>query len=135
MKPLVRFSDVEHFAVDYLTAGLAAHGEDVTVGVDLPADWTPADVPHVAVSHDGTPGLTYPVLAAATLRVTCWAGSTTAAKALAGLCLALLAAYPGGEPVYGINPLTGVLPARDPDNGAPIASVTVRVNAKPQPVN
>jgi hypothetical protein len=130
VKPLAIPADAERVVIDLLTAALTDRGQDVTVGVILPTSWTPATKPHVQVALDGTPDVTYPVLWRATIRVTCWASSTTTAKALASLSLSLLASHEGGGGVYSIRPLTGVLPARDPDTEAEMASVTVEVNLR-----
>lgn len=130
-KPLVVFADPERLIIDYLRTSLAARGQSPTVGVGLPAGWTVRAGHHVAVASDGTPSVTYPVTVGAMVRVTTWAESTTAAKTLASLCMGLLLAHPGDEDVDSVTAMTGVLPARDPDNGAPIASVTVRANLRP----
>jgi hypothetical protein len=127
-KPVAVPADAERTAVDILTAALAARAQDVTVGVDLPAAWTSGTKPHVQVALDGTPELTYPVMWSATVRVTCWHSSTTTAKALAALCQAILCSYAGSAAVASVQPLTGVLPTRDPDTGAQLASITVRMN-------
>jgi hypothetical protein len=127
-KPLAVPPDAERVVVDYLTAALAARLQDVTVGVDIPATWVTGTKAHVQVGHDGTPEVRYPVLWRASVRVTCWHASTTTSKALVALCQALLCAHPGSAQVASVQPLTGVLPTRDPDTGAQLASVSVRVN-------
>lgn len=127
----VTFADAETACKDYLKAELAARAESATVGVGLPGTWTTSSPTHVSVEMDGTPLLTYPVVARATVRVTAWASSRTEAKRVVGLCMGLLLAHPGSDDLWSITPLTGVLPARDPDNGAPIASVTVRASVRP----
>lgn len=128
MKPLAVPPDAEHLVVDYLTSALAGRGQDVTVGVDLPATWTTTTKPHVQVGHDGTPSGRYPITAKATVRLTAWASSTTAAKALAALAQGLLLVHPGDAGVGSTQFLTGNLPARDPTTGAQLASNTTRVN-------
>jgi len=122
--------DAEHLAIDYLTTALAARGEDVTVGVNIPATWTTTTKSHVQVMLIGTPEVEYPILARASVGVTCWNSSTTTAKALAALCMGLLCSHPGGDGVASIRPLTGVLPTRDPDSGAQLAAISVRVNLR-----
>lgn len=128
MKPLAVPPDAEHVAIDILTPALAARAQDVTVGVNVPSAWTVGTKPHVQVALDGTPDLTYPILWRATVRITTWHASTTTAKALVALCQAILCAYPGSAAVASVQALTGVLPTRDPDTGAQLASVTVRLN-------
>jgi len=122
--------DAEHVAVDYLTSALLARAQDVTVGVNIPATWVAGTKPHVQVALDGTPIVEYPILFRSTIRVTCWHASTTTAKALAALCQAILCAHPGSVQVASVQPLTGVLPARDPDTGVQLASISVRLNLR-----
>lgn len=125
MKVAVTFPDPERLAVDYLDGLLIE-----TVGVNLPGGWTTRSGAHVQVAHDGTPELDWPAVAYATLRVTAWAGSTSAAKDLAGRAMALLLTHPGGGGVAGVRPLTGVLPTQDPTTRAPLASFTCRVDLR-----
>jgi hypothetical protein len=131
-KPLAVPADAEHVVIDYLTSALVAHGQDVTVGVDVPIAWTltgtTATKPHVQVALDGTPVMQYPILWRTTVRVTVWAGSTTTAKALVALAQGLLLSHPGSTQVGSIRPLTGTLPTRDPATGAQLATCTVQVN-------
>lgn len=130
MKPLAVAPDAERVVVDYLTTALAARGQDVTVGVNVPATWEPGTKAHVQVGHDGTPSVQYPIMASASVRVTAWHASTSTAKALAGLCHGLLLSHPGSADVGSVRPLTGVLPTRDPDTGAQLATVSVRLNLR-----
>jgi len=130
VKPVTVPPDAEHVAVDYLTSVLAARTQDVTVGVNIPATWVAGTKPHVQVALDGTPIVEYPILFRSTVRVNCWHASTTTVKALAALCQALLCAHPGSVQVASVQPLTGVLPARDPDTGAQLASISVRLNLR-----
>jgi hypothetical protein len=130
MKPIAVPADAEHVIVDYLTEQLAARGQDATVGVAIPATWEPGHPAHVQVGHDGTPTVEYQVLFRASVRVTCWATSTTDAKDLAALCQALLLGHPGDRDVASIRSLTGILPTRDPDTGAQLATIAVQVNLR-----
>lgn len=130
MKPLAVPPDAERVVIDYLTAALAARSQDVTVGVNIPTTWTTATKPHVQVGWDGTPEVTYPVLWRCSVRVTAWSSSTTTAKALAALAHGLLLSHPGSAEVGSIRPGTGVLPTKDPDTGAQLASVSVQVNLR-----
>jgi hypothetical protein len=134
MKVLAIFGDAEVLLKTYLATALAARSESyaigATVGLILPAGWTRAAAPFVLVAWDGTPVVTHPVMAAATVRLTVWHATATKAKALAALVQALALIYPGGGGIASVNVLTGVLPAVDDDNGADIASVTVRVHLR-----
>lgn len=127
-KPVAIPTDAERATVDYLKAALLARGQDVTCGVNEPTPWADATKPHVQVMSDGTPSATYPMTAAATIRLTAWATGTTAAKALAGLAQGIMLAHPGGGGIQSVNFLTGMQPTRDADTGAQLATSTVRVN-------
>lgn len=127
MKPLAQPLDAEHVVIDYLNAALASRGQDVTVGANVPQTWTTATKAHVLVGHDGTPEVHYPIYDSASVRITCWSSSTTVAKDLARLCNALLLSHPGGPGVASIKSLTGVLPTKDPDTGAQLATIGVEV--------
>ena len=127
-KPLATAPDAERVVIDYLTAALGARGQDVSAGVNVPSAWTQGTKAHVQVGLDGTPSVQYPILASASVRVTCWHASTTTAKALVALCEGLLCSHPGSAQIGSVRSLTGVLPTKDPDTGAQLASVSVRVN-------
>lgn len=134
MKPVVAPPDGERLAVDYLETLLPAYGQDVTVGVDLPSSWTVKSKPHVLVGMDGTPTGNPPALFNTVIRVSVWAPSTTAAKALAGLCQGLLLAHQGQPGWDGCRFGTGVLAGSDPDSKAPLASITVIAKLRGLPV-
>lgn len=125
--------DVQQRIVDLLTAELDDIGQDATVSVGVPTDWAPSSSEHIEVAWDGTPELTWPVAIFPTVRLVARAHSTSAAKRLASLAQGLLAAYGGGDDITSIRPLTGVLPARDPETEAEIASVTMRVAVRSEP--
>jgi hypothetical protein len=134
VKVLAVFGDAELLVKTYLAGALAARAESYAVGASvgliLPAGWTRSAAPFVLVAWDGTPAMTYPAMAAATVRLTAWHATASKAKALVGLAHALVLNHPGGDGIASVNALTGVLPAIDDDNGADIASVTVRVHLR-----
>lgn len=121
MKVVVDWPDSERLMVDLVD------GFDIadSVGIGVPKGWTPEAGVHAQVALDGTPTVITPVAQRHTMRVTVWAETTTAAKAAAARLQAHLHAHPGGEGITAIKPLTGTLPARDPDTGAELASFTV----------
>ena len=129
-KPLAVTPSAERAVIDYLTLLLAAHGEDVTCGVNVPSTWAPGTKSHVQVGLDGTPVVRYPIYADAAIRVTVWNASTTVAQAIAALCEGLLLSHPGGPVVSGIQSGTGVLPTKDPDTGAQLATIGVEVRLR-----
>lgn len=126
MKPTVTYPDVERAVRDALATAIAPYEPTVTVGVGVPSDWTIMSAPHLQVALDGTPGMAHPVYAYSTVRVVAWAASPTEAKALAWLAHGLLLA----QRVLAIAPLTGLLPARDTETRAELASFTVRVSTR-----
>lgn len=127
-KPLAIPPDAERLVIDLLASLLAARGQDVTVGVNIPATWAAGTKPHVQIALDGTPEGQYPILTRASVRVTCWHQSTTTAKALANLCMGLLLSYAGNPQVTSFLWLTGVLPTQDPVTKAQLAMIAVRAN-------
>lgn len=131
MRPRAQFSDPELEAQDVLTDLLA--DEDCDVGILLPADWANpsttvlSETPFVQVAWDGTDNRQQ-IVGFATIRVTAWAADASEAKRLALLAEGLLMERPEARS------LTGVLPARDPDNHAEAASFTVRWSMRSTPI-
>lgn len=130
MSIAVEIPDVERLVVDYLDAVLTEQ-----IGVGIPSNWTATSQPFLQVSCDGHPFNSWPVTMTATVRLVGWAKTTTTAKALAARAQGLLCAHPGGDGIAVVQPLTGPLPARDPDNaGAQLAAVTCSVTLRAQPI-
>jgi len=127
VKPVAVPVDAERATMDYLIAQLPTFGQDVTVGITIPTVWLDTTKPHVQVALDGIPSATYPISAAATIRLTAWAKGATTAKALVGLAQGIMLAHPGGGGIQNVVFLTGTLPARDSVTKAELASATVRV--------
>lgn len=130
----VTYPDAERLVVDYLTDELADLGEEATVAIGVPNGWKPGDIAHIQVDSDGTPQLVHPALAHVTIRLVARASSTTEAKRLAALAHGVLLAHNGGNGIASTFPLTGVLPARDPETFAELASVTARVTVRSTPI-
>ena len=128
----VTFPDPEK-AVRALLTNLLASPE-VTVGIGVPVDWTAESPDHLQVAWDGTRVPPHRLTATALIRVTAWAASTSRAKALALAAEGRLCAHDGTPPITVIRPATGVLPARDPDTGAELASFAVRVTVRSTPL-
>lgn len=134
MRPRVMVPDIERLLRDLLAELMEEQGESVTVEVGVPADWTPESAAHLEVAWDGTPASSMPVVARGTARIIARAQTTSEAKRLASLAEGLLLAYEGGEGITAIYELAGVLPARDPDTQAELASVSVRVTVRTIPI-
>lgn len=129
--PLLRtFPDPERVVRDYLDTVLTE-----TVGVGVPTNWVKGSSdPHVQTSLDGMFMASWPVAGEATIRLVAWATSPTAAKELAQRAQGYLLAHDGTGQIARTRPLTGLLPARDEQTGAEIASVTVRVTLRSIPI-
>lgn len=135
MKLEVEYPDVERAMRDLLADLVAPHEPDVTVGVGVPDGWDPlTSDPHLQVACDGTPSQVHPIVAHHTVRVVAWAASPTEAKALAALAQGLLLGVGAQQPIAALLPLTGLLPARDPDTRAELASFTVRATTRSQAI-
>ena len=131
MKPLVTFPDPERVVRDFLDAAI----DDATVGVGVPANWVKdTSGPHLQVSTDGMFMANFPVAGEATIRIVAWAASPTAAKALAQRAQGYLLAHDGTGDIARTRPLTGLLPARDEQTNAEIASISVRVTLRSIPI-
>jgi hypothetical protein len=135
MRVAVSFPDVEHLLVDHLTTVLPSVLDPVpTVSVGVPVTWKPSSVPHVEVAWDGTPIQIYPLIARPTIRVVVRAGSPTEAKRIASIVHGVLLGPVIPPGVSNVLPLTGVLPARDVETRAELASFTVQVTVRSQPI-
>lgn len=130
----VTYPDAEKETRALLAALLEEQDIDATVAIGIPHDWTPDTGDHLQVSSDGTPSIAHPVVSHSTIRITAWSASTSRAKELANLAFGLLCAHDGTPPIAAILPLTGVLPARDPESRAELAYVTVRVSVRSVPI-
>lgn len=130
MTLLRTFPDPERVVRDYLDTVI----NDATIGVGVPSSWTAGSTPHVQVSTDGMFMENWPVAGEATIRLVAWAASPTAAKALAQRAQGYLLAHDGVGDIARTRPLVGLLPARDEQTGAEIASVTVRVTLRSIPI-
>lgn len=125
--------DAERVAVDYLLAQVPLFPgglQGATVGVALPAGWTTAAAPHLAVSLDYDTDYAawggWQTRNRATIRVTAWADTPTRVKRLARLARTALLAFPA-------RPNTGLIVTRDPDNLAPTASFSAHINTARNP--
>lgn len=133
MKPEVEPRDTERLVVDFLDGEIS---DVCTVGVGVPETWTPAsELPHLEVALDGEFVQSWPVATVCTVRLVARAASTTEAKALCGLAFGVLCAHNGDGVIAGTRPLTGVIPARDPQTQAELAAATVRVTVRTEPIS
>jgi hypothetical protein len=125
-KVLVTYPDPERLVRDYLDSVIA----DATVGIGVPSTWTKASGNHLQVATDGMFMDSYPVGGEATMRLTAWSASPTQAKELVQRAQGYLLAHPGTGGIVSTRPLVGLLPARDEQTNAELATVTVRVTVR-----
>lgn len=125
MKPAVMYPDPESVVVPWLNDALEADA-----GVEVPSTWKPTDGPFLLVGWDAT-FLQAPIAARYSVRLTAWAETTSAAKALVLLAQGLMLAE---ESAFSAQPLTGPFPARDPETHAETATVTVQVRLRSIPI-
>lgn len=129
-KILATLPDPERVVKDFLDTVLTE-----TVGIGVPTTWVKGtSAPHVQVSTDGMFMESWPVAGEATIRLVAWAAGPTSAKELAQRAMGYLLAHEGSTTIARTRPLTGLLPARDEQTGAEIASVTVRVTLRSIPI-
>lgn len=134
MKPAVTFPDAERAVVDLLAGLIGPHQPDATVGIGVPPGWGTSSPPHIEVDWDGTPTNFHPVADRPTIRVVVRARTTSEAKRLAQLARGLLLAHTGAGDIARIRPGVGVMPARDPDTKAELASFTLLVTVRAIPI-
>lgn len=126
-RPNVTYPRADSAVVAELASAISS--TECTVGATLPADWTPGSLPHIQVLIDGTPIVQHPVAIAPTVRLVAWASSPTLAHTWAMHAHGHVLAYEGDE--FAAFPLTGPLPAVDPDHqNAALCSCTVRVRVR-----
>lgn len=129
MKQPVTYPDPEALLVPVVAGLLEDHGSEASCSVGRPQGWTPADGPHVEVAWDGTPLIERSLVAWPTVRIVVHGSADQPSEAKA-LALLLCGVLPASTSVS-VAPLTGVLPAVDPDRpDVYVASFTVRVTTR-----
>lgn len=132
MKPLVQVRDVEALTIALMAELL--EDEDCTVGLGVPEGWTPTSTPHLQVASDAQ-FAAWPVATRDTVRLVARGNGRTATVALCRKAQGLLVAYNGDDQIVQTSFLTGPLWAIDPDTRHTIASATVRVTTRTEPVD
>jgi hypothetical protein len=135
----VVFADAQAAGAEVLRAALAGRPESYVVGVlvgtRVPDGRSPEDphLPYVMVRLDAD--LPHPSMAdtRVTLRVTVWHVGPDDAHDLAQLARALLVCH-RGPVLRTVSPLTGPVPATDPDSGADLSTFTVSASVRPTPI-
>lgn len=119
--------DVAQIVKDWLKTDLAARFPELSVRLELPANWTLGSGPVLVVADDGDAMGIWPVATSPTIRVTSWTSGRNRTYIHAALERLLTARIPG---IAAILPGTGVLEARDDKNRGDLASITVRARAR-----
>lgn len=115
MLPAVLFGDVVASAASYLQASLDARTEPYTDAVTVSTNYTGATaVRQVVLDRDGGPRINQ-VLERPRLRVRCWAATDSDATDLASMVMALLQAWPNGDPVVASRQLSGPSAVEEPN--------------------
>lgn len=114
---------------DALKGRMSAKYPDLAYGLGLPEDWASYDGPPLLVVFDDGGASEWPVSDRATLRVTAWSNSLTKSREIAAFALGVTLTH-RVEGLSQILPGTRVIDARDPENGAEMASYTVRARAR-----
>lgn len=134
--PLTVFGDAQAAAASAVRNAMAVRGEPyaagATVGTRVPDSRTPEDphLPYVLVRLDAD--LPHPSMAdtRTTLRVTVWHQNPDQAHDLAQLVRALLVTHTGPV-IRSVRPLTGPIPATDPDSEIDLSTFTVSASVRP----
>lgn len=135
-RPLVVFGDAQAAGAGVLRTALQTRPEPVAagarVGTRVPAIRSPEDpgLPFVLVRKDADSPHPSMANARVTLRVTVWHADADQAHDLAQLCQGLLMVH-FGPVLRSVRPLTGPVPATDPDSGVELSTFTVAGNVRP----
>jgi hypothetical protein len=133
VKPLRLPGDPAKLAKNYLAGVLPAMvgAPAPTFGLVLPAGWTTKSPPAVVVFDDSGP-VRWPTTTRPLLRVTVWSDGRDRSREIAGAALGVLQSHR----IAGIATLTepsGLLEARDSNNGGLMCSITVRAQSRTLP--
>ncbi|QDF72356.1 hypothetical protein [Mycobacteroides chelonae] len=119
--------DVARLIKDWLKADLMARFPELSVRLELPADWTLDSDPVLLVADDGSTLDMWPAATDPTIRVTSWTAGRETKYAYAAMARLLTARVPG---VAAILPGAAFLEARDSRTRGDLISFTVRTRAR-----
>lgn len=114
---------------NWLKADLAERFPELSVRLELPADWALGSDPVLLVADDGSQMGMWPVATMPTIRITSWTTGRELKYAYAALGRLLTARIPG---IAAVLPGSGTLEARDPKTNGDLASFTVLTRARTQ---
>lgn len=119
--------DVARLIKDWLKDDLGARFPELSVRLELPADWTLDSDPVLLVADDGSTLDMWPAATDPTIRVTSWTAGRETKYAYAAMVRLLTARVPG---VAAILPGAAFLEARDKRTGGDLISFTVLTRAR-----
>lgn len=119
--------DVARLIKDWLKADLAARFPELSVRLELPADWTLDSPPVLLIADDGSTLDMWPAATDPTIRVTSWTSGRLTKYAYAAMPRLLTTRIPG---IAAILPGTAFLEARDSRTSGDLISFTVRTRVR-----
>ncbi len=119
--------DVAQLVKDWLKADLAARFPELTVVLELPADWALGSGPVLVIADDGGPMDDWPIATSPTIRGTSWTSGRETKYAYAAMARLLTARIPG---IAAVLPGSGFLEDRDSKNNGDMTSFTVRTRVR-----
>lgn len=126
--------DVAFVLKEWLKAALAVRFPELTVALELPANWSLVSPPVLVLADDGDPMGMWPVASSPTIRGTSWTSGRETKYVSAAMSALLSKKIPG---IAAVLPGTLMLDAgRDSKNRGDLSSFTVRARARtaePQP--
>lgn len=121
--------DVARLVKDWLKADLAGRFPELSVRLELPADWSLGSPPVLMVADDGSTLDMWPVATDPTIRVTSWTSGREPKYAYWAHSRLHEAHIPG---VAAVLPGAAFLEARDSKNGGDFISFTVLTRVRTQ---
>ncbi|ORA64110.1 hypothetical protein [Mycobacteroides franklinii] len=121
--------DVARLIKDWLKADLASRFPELSVRLELPADWALHSDPVLLVADDGSTLDMWPAATDPTIRVTSWTSGRETKYAYAAMPRLLTTRIPG---IAAILPGTAFLEARDSRTAGDLISFTVRTRVRTQ---
>lgn len=127
MIPQVAPADPALLVKNWLKSAIAVRFPELQVRLELDRNWKLGSSPVVCVFNDGGPLTQWPVNTNPTIRVTSWTNGRDVRYANHILGLMLCTPIPG---VAKVLPGSGVIEDKDQNNGADLASFTVRTRVR-----
>ena len=121
--------DVALVVKNWLKSDLATRFPELSVRLELPADWSVGSDPVLLVANDGSPMAMWPVATMPTIRITSWTSGRELKYAHAALTRLLTARITG---LAAVLPGTGIIETRDPQTRGDLTSFTVLTRARTQ---